>query len=204
MSDLRAFKQKLSTVNRLWEKKDYDTALAEVEDLLKVWPGNAHLHILRASLVQLQEDPKYSLDEAKKALQQAVELDKSSPAGAIELAHFLDAVRDNPQAASESYAEGVAVARQLLIEGLLGQANALFQLNRREDCLQSLMEVVQVLQFEPGSRRNKPGDTGTKITLESWAQGYAHQLNGPYAEQIKEILKEVLSTSTSTRQKKVS
>ena len=35
MSQLRAFRQKLATVNRLWEEKDYDQALAEVEGLLK-------------------------------------------------------------------------------------------------------------------------------------------------------------------------
>lgn len=195
MSHLRTFKQKLSTVNRLWEEKDYDTALAEVEGLLKVWPGNARLHILWASLVQLQEDPKYSLDDAKKALQQAVELDQSSPAGAIELAHFLDAVEDNPQAACKSYTEGVAVARQLLIGGLMGQAKALLQLDKRDDCIESLMEVLRVLQFEPTSRRSKPGDTGTDVTLESLAgQVHSLQLKGPFAEQIEEILNEALST----------
>jgi tetratricopeptide (TPR) repeat protein len=194
MSHLRAFKQKLSTVNRLREEKEYDTALAEVEGLLKVWPGNAHLHILWASLVQLQEDPKYSLDDAKKALQQAVELDESSPAGAIELAHFLDAVEDNPRAASKSYTEGVAVARQLLIEGLMGQAKALLQLDKREDCLQSLMEVLHVLQFDPTSKRHKSRGTGTNITFESPAgQVYTLHLKGPFAEQIKEMFDQVLS-----------
>src|SRR5258708_36062118 len=100
MSNTRALRQKLATVSRLWDKGDYDSAHAEVESLLKTWPGNAHLHILWASLVQLQEDPKYSLDEAKQALQQAVELDNDSPAGAIELGHFLDNVEDDLQAAS--------------------------------------------------------------------------------------------------------
>ena len=83
MNNLRGFKQKLSTISRLWEGKDYDTASAEVESLLKVWPGNANLHILWASLVQLQEDPNHDLDEARQALQQAVELDEGSPAAAI-------------------------------------------------------------------------------------------------------------------------
>ena len=83
MSNFRGLKQKLLTVSRLWQKKDYDTAAAEVEALLKVWPGTAHLHILWASLVQLQEDPKHGLEEARQALQQAVELDKASPTGAI-------------------------------------------------------------------------------------------------------------------------
>src|SRR5437867_114650 len=115
MSNLRGFKQKLSTVSRLWEEREYDSALAEVESLLKSWPGNPHVHVLWASLVQLQEGPKHDLDEAKQALQQAVELDKGSPAGAIELGHFLDNVEDDPNAAAKVYAEGVALARQLLI-----------------------------------------------------------------------------------------
>src|SRR5437879_4387310 len=38
MSNLRGFKQKLSAISRLWEEKEYDTALAEVESLLKTWP----------------------------------------------------------------------------------------------------------------------------------------------------------------------
>jgi tetratricopeptide (TPR) repeat protein len=195
MSHLRAFKQKLSTVNRLWEEKDYDTALAEVEGLLKVWPGNGHLHILWASLVQLQDDPKHSLDEAKKALHKAIELDKSSHTGAIELGHFLDDVEDNPQAASKFYTEGVAVARQLLIEGLMGRAKALLQLDRRDECLQSLMEMLHVLQFDPTSKRHKSGDAGTNISFESTTgQVYTLHLKGPFAEQIKEILDEVLAT----------
>src|SRR5262245_43889580 len=89
MSTLRGLKQKLSTVSRLWDEQDYDQALAEVESLLDTWPGNPHLHVLKASLVQLQEEPKYELDEAKKALHQAIQLDKASPTASIELGHFL-------------------------------------------------------------------------------------------------------------------
>src|SRR5947208_2570763 len=119
MSTLRGLKQRLSTVSRLWDEKAYDKALAEVETLLETWPGNPHLHVLRASLVQLQEEPKYDLDEAKQALQQAVELGKGSPEASIELGHFLDNVEDDPQAAVKVYAEGVATARHLLIDGLI-------------------------------------------------------------------------------------
>ena len=42
-----------------------------------------------------------------------------------ELGHFLDGVDDDPRAASKAYADGVAAARRLLIEGLIGQAKAL-------------------------------------------------------------------------------
>ena len=199
MTHLRAFKQKLSAVNRLWADQDYDQALAEVESLLKAWPGNGHLHILFASLVQLQEDPKHSLDEAKQALRQAIDLDKSSPAGPIELGHFLDTVEDNPQAASKSYAEGVAAARQRLIEGLMGQAKVFLQLERTEDCLQSLLEVLHLLYFEPASKRNKLDGATKDITFESPAgQVYSVQLKGAFAEQIEEILNDLTASTRLT------
>jgi tetratricopeptide (TPR) repeat protein len=191
MSSLRGFKHKLATVSRLWEEKDYDTALAEVERLLKVWPGNAHLHVLWASLVQLQDDPKHGLDEAKQALQQAVELDKASPAGAIELGHFLDNVEDDPQAAAKAYAEGVAAARQLLIDGLIGQAKALRQLGKREEFLRCLLEVLHLARFETGLKRNKAEEPGADIIFESPTGHFnAVELKGPYAEQIRELLSE--------------
>ena len=194
MSSVRAFKQKLSSVMRLWEEKDYDDALAEVESLLEVWPGNGRLHILWASLVQLQDDPKDSLREAKQALQRAVELDKASPAGSIELGHFLDAVEDKPQAAFRAYTEGVTAARRLLIEGLIGQAKALRQLDKQEEFFNCLLELLHLMHFEPGSKESKSGGISPDIILESpTGRVYAVQLKGPYAEQIEEILNEVRS-----------
>ncbi len=135
MNDIRAFKQRLATVSRLWKQREYDRALGEVESALKVWPGNAHLRILWASLVQLQEDPGHDLDEAKEALKEAIQLDPGSPAAAIELGHFLDNVEDDPQGASRTYADGIATARRRLIDGLIGQAKAFKQLNRRKEFL---------------------------------------------------------------------
>ncbi len=194
MSNLRGFKQKLSTVSRLWEEKEYDRALGEVESLLERWPGNAHLHILWASLVQLQETPKYDLDEVKKALQQAIELDKGSPAAAIELGQFFDNVEDDPHMASKIYAEGVAAARQLLIEGLIGQAKAFRQLDKREEFLQCLLEVLHLVRSETGIKRIKAEDFGPDIIFES-PTGHFHavQLKGPYAEQIHDLLSEVVA-----------
>ena len=167
MTSLRGFKQKLSTISRLWADKNYDTALAEVKSLLAIWPGNPHLHVLWASLVQLQEDPKHDLDEARRALEQAVELDRPSPAAAIELGHFLDNVEDDPQAASKVYAEGVEAARQLLIDGLVGQAKALRQLGKREKCLHCLLEVLHLARFETGTKKTKADNSAGDIIFES-------------------------------------
>lgn len=172
MNNLRGYKQKLSIISRLWEKQDYDEALTEIESLLERWPGNAHLLILWASLVQLQENPKHDLDEAKKALQQAVELDKGSPAAAIELGHFLDNVEDDPQMAAKAYAEGVAAARKLLLDGLIGQAKVFRQLDKREEFFRCLSEILHLARSET-------------------ERSYANQFKGPYAEQIQDLLSEV-------------
>jgi tetratricopeptide (TPR) repeat protein len=152
---LRGLKQKLSTVSRLWDEANYGQALAEVETLLKSLPGNPHLHVLKASLVQLQNEPKHDLDEAKQALQQAMELDRNSPAASIELGHFLDNVEDDPQAAVKAYAEGVAVARRLLIDGLIGQAKAYRQLEKKDDFLRCLLELLHLASFDSGSKRSE-------------------------------------------------
>ncbi len=175
MINLRAFKQKLSTVSRLWEAKEYDRALAEVEALLKAWPGNAHLLVVWASLVQLQEEPRHQLGEAKQALLQAIELDKESPAAAIELGYFLDNVEDDPRAAAKVYAAAVAAARRLLIDGLIGQARAFRQLEKREEFLRCLLEALHLAEFE-----------------------HSIQLNGPYAEQIQELLDELATDRSAS------
>ena len=148
MSDLQGYKRQLSIILRQWADEDYGAAFAEVESLLKIWPGNAHLHILWAGLLQLQDDPRHDLDEAKRALQQAVELDEGSPAAAIELGHFLDTVVDDPHAASKAYAEGVAAARHLLVEGLIGQAEVFRKLEKRAEFLSCLQEAIQLRRLD--------------------------------------------------------
>jgi tetratricopeptide (TPR) repeat protein len=184
----------------LWDEADYDKALAEVESLLEAWPGNAHLHVLRASLVQLQENPKYDLDEAKQALQQAVELDKGSPAAAIELGHFLDNVEDDPQAASKAYANGVTTARRLLIDGLIGQAKAYRQLNKKEDFFRCLLEVLHLYHFDTSSKRNKAEEPGADVILHSpTGPVYVIQVKGPYAEEVQELLNELVADRSASQ-----
>ena len=126
MRSLRAFKKKLSIISRLRKEEDYATALAEVESALNIWPGNARLHVLRAKLVQLTEDPIHDLDDAKQALMDAAQFDERSPAAAIELGYFRDNIKDDPHAASRVYSKAVVVARHLLVDGLIGQAKAAF------------------------------------------------------------------------------
>src|SRR5262249_13629893 len=116
-------------------------------------PGNSHLNVLWAKLVQLQEKPTHPLSDARRALQQAIELDKQSPEAAIELGHFLDNVGDDPQAAAKAFAQGIAAARHLLIEGLLGQARSLIQLDKKDDAARCLIEALHLADAERSPKK---------------------------------------------------
>ena len=154
MNGTSAFTKGLADILALVDEEKYDRALKKLEELKKNWPGSAQLQILWARLVQLQDNPTLSLADAKQALQQAVELDKQSPAAAVELGYFLDNVEDDPQAATKSFAQGIAAARLLLIEGLLGQARALMQLDRRDEAVRCLVEAHQLADAERSPKKN--------------------------------------------------
>ena len=183
MNNIRTYKQNLAVVNRLREAEDYAAALTKVDAMLQSWPGNSQLHILWANLIQLQENTDHDLDEAKQAIQQAIELDKSAPNGAIELGHFLDNVEDNPQAAIKAYAEGISLARDLLLDGLIGQARSFLQLDKRKAAYACLMEVLHL-------QNNKPG----KSPIAEIPGGSAIYVNGPFAEQIEELISELFTS----------
>jgi predicted Zn-dependent protease len=173
MNDIGTLAKALAEVTALWEAEKYDRALKRVEELRKSWPGNSQVHIWFAKLVQLQEQPTHTLNDAKRALQQAVELDKQSPAAAIELGYFLDNVEDDPQAAAKAFAQGIAAARHLLIEGLLGQAHSLLQLDKREQAVRCLVEAHQLADSEP------------------------HSTKGQFTERIDELLRELGQMQTA-------
>ncbi len=194
MSSISSFKHGLSAVTRLWENDDYDAALAKVEELRKSWPGNAHLQVLWADLVQLQEAPTYSLEDAKEALQSAVELDKTSPAAMIELGHFLNAVEDDPKAAAKAYAEAIARARELLLEALIGQAKAFIQLEKKDEALRCVVEVLRLRQAESGAKRNKSTEPDIIVKLPS-GRVISAQLHGQFGKEMEELLGEVIANS---------
>jgi hypothetical protein len=146
--NVRALKQGLAKVQGLLRKNYYDAALDQLVDMLVRWPGNSQLHVLWATTVPLQESSAHTLDEAKQALRSAVLLDEHSPATAIELGHFLDAIEDNPQAASKAFSGAIGAA--VVIDALLGQTRALLQLNKCEEAIACLVEALHL------TNRRKP------------------------------------------------
>lgn len=198
MSITRSPKQRLARVHDLWADGQYDQALQEVEELLKVWPGNAALHIIWAALVQLQDQPAHSLEEAKEALEVARRLDKDSPAAAIELGHFLDAVEDNPQAANKAFSEGVALARRLLVDALVGQARSLLQLNKKKEATKCLIELLYLTNFGADSRKPKSAENGPDIVLRH-PRGRVSvvELKGSFSEEIESLMSDVLANKSA-------
>ncbi|MFO0964599.1 MAG: hypothetical protein U0793_03295 [Gemmataceae bacterium] len=194
MSNARTFKQRLATVSRRWEKEDYDHALAEVDRMREAWPGNAHLHILWASLVQLQETPMHTLDDAKKALGQAAEFAPCSPAASIELGHFADSVEDDPRASVKFFSEAVTGARQLLIEGLTGQAKALSQLGQRQEFLRCVSQLLDLLQWQ-----ETPAVEKKQAQLLESASGrvFSVHVKGPFPEEVEDLLHEAIESRSA-------
>lgn len=191
MTSTRSFKQKLSKVYQCWQAEQYDDALGHLEALLEVWPGNPQLHVLWATLVQLQDNPSNGLDEVKARLQSAIELDRNSPSAAIELGYFLDAVEDNPQAAAKSFSDGISMARRLLVDGLLGKARSLLQLGKRDEAFKCLMESLRTENVEATSEGGKSTNATPDILLrEPSGTLLAFQLKGPFAIKIEDLLRE--------------
>ncbi len=144
MERIAAFKQSLARASALQAKGDFDGALDIISEMRAAWPGNAHLHVLWAELVQLQETPTHSLNDAKLALQNAMALDPRFAAGAVELAYFLDNVEDTPRGAAKVFEEAARVARRSLIEAQIGQAKSLIQIGKKKAALACLLEALEL------------------------------------------------------------
>jgi len=133
------------------------------------------------------------LEDVKRALQRAVELEKDAPAGAIELGHFLDAVEDDPEAACKAFSEGISAGRRLLIDGLLGQARALLQLEKRDEALQCLMEALYLANADLSTERSKAANENPDFLIrDPTGRMQAFQLKGPFAMRIEDLLEELL------------
>jgi predicted Zn-dependent protease len=167
------YAKSLADVLTLWDDEKYDRALKRIEEMRKQWPGNPHLLVLAARLIQLQDEPTQTLNDAKRLIQQAIELDKQSPEAAIEFGYFLDAVDDDPTSASKAFAQGISAARQLLIEGLLGQTHSLLELEERDEAVRCLVEALHHADAEKPAVKKK------------------------YSERIEELLKELGQLQTA-------
>jgi hypothetical protein len=131
-------------------------------------------------------------------LQTAAALDESSPAAPIELGHFLDAVEDDPQAASKAFSDGIRTARRLLIDALLGQARALLQLNKREEAIACLIESLYLTNLSSSADRGKsPRTVPGVLCREPSGPAFRLPLTGAFGSEIEGLLADVLAGQTT-------
>ncbi len=193
MTTIRVFKKKLAEAQRLEKRLQYKQALAVVDEMRSVWPGNPRLLMRWARLVQLLEKPGPSLDGARKALEESVDFDNESPAAAIELGHFLDAVEDDPRAASTLFAAAVASARRLLIDGLLGKASVLLQLDKREDALRCVVETLTLADASAKLPTAEQGALAERLLAELSAEDDFDRAIANSPEKLARLAREALA-----------
>ena len=72
---LTDFKKRLRAIRRARGNGNADVALAALEKMLKAWPDHPHLLVEKSRLVQLSENGKLPLTDAKRALERAIAVD---------------------------------------------------------------------------------------------------------------------------------
>ena len=138
----RSPKSGLNQVRRHRRRGEYREALCRVQKLLDEWPDLPGLLVLRAELIQLQDEDGPDLKEVKESLERAMVLDNESVSARVELGHFLFAVEDNARDALKEFRYAATLSRTQLIEALSGQIEALHELGRDQDALGCFKELL--------------------------------------------------------------
>jgi tetratricopeptide (TPR) repeat protein len=155
LKTIESLKRGVRKARRLWSEEHFDQALSEVERLLKVWPNNPRLLVMRADLIQLQDDVDGipTLEDAKSDLELAADLDEDSPDALIELGYFLFVHDDDAKEALKRFDKAVYLCVDLFTQALVGHAEALAELGQETKALSSLMMACSLVGRYPGSVR---------------------------------------------------
>jgi tetratricopeptide (TPR) repeat protein len=146
-----SLKKELAKIRRLCDARRFDRAFVEMDRVLKHWPDNPHALVLWANLLQLQEeDVGPPLEEAKKALHKATDLDEHGPMPLIELGHYLYALDDDSKEACKYFDKAIALCKRLLQEAYLGKAKALGDLERTDEAFACLAKAY--LEAQNGNK----------------------------------------------------
>lgn len=141
----------LDRIAELWQAEEEDLATVEmltlVEEAVREFPESAELWIARGNMIESSEDARYELTDALRSYERAAEIAPTSPDPAEEIAHYLDAIADDPAGAEEHYRRAVQLGAD--VEVRLLHARAVAQLGRREEALELVRECEQELPDDP-------------------------------------------------------
>lgn len=146
MKSATSLKKGIGKVRRDWLAERFADALSEVEHLLSEYPDHPQLLTMRAALIQLQHDEEGTptLEDAKDDLLKVVELDEASPSAWIDLGYFVYAVENDAKASVKHFQKAVQLSRRLLKDALIGQAEALAELDEEAKAQRCLLEALQI------------------------------------------------------------
>ncbi len=152
--ELKDIQQEIGKVRKLWEEFKYDKALEAVEQLQQAWPHNPCLLVMGACLSQLQDDDKDVMKEIKMDLELAVALDEDSPEATIELGYFIFVHEDDAKAAIKHFERAIHNSVNLLIQALIGHAEAAAELDKKNKALSSIMTACDLIGRYPAAIRD--------------------------------------------------
>ena len=116
---LKRFKQSLKSLEKLNSK----SKLRKVDKLLKRYPNNSYLLVLRGKLIQRQKDDNGpSLKDAENNLTDASILDPDSVSSLIELGFFNDVLMVKPKKAKKYFDRAITLAAHQLVTALVGRS----------------------------------------------------------------------------------
>lgn len=106
-----------TALQHLLKNQHWNKSLKKVDQLLEENPLAIQLYLLKAQIVQLQdENIEYSLNDAEKALKKAVEIDNTYFDAIVELMHFYDIVSPDTSKAVKYAKKVKEVAQKALSE----------------------------------------------------------------------------------------
>jgi tetratricopeptide (TPR) repeat protein len=161
MKSIGSFKRALGEIRSLMARRKHAEALAHVTALLGDWENQPALLVLRAELIQLQDENGPPLDAAGDALKRAVALNDRNADAWLELGHFQFAVNDDAKTAEKSFAAAVAASSESLIAALVARAGALEEMGRTRDAF----DCLSVARYLQGAMPNKNGSAEGEASL---------------------------------------
>jgi tetratricopeptide (TPR) repeat protein len=155
MKTTASYKRAVAAIRSFRQRHKYAEALASLEALLNQWPDQPVLLLLRAELIQLQDEQGPRLDDAAIALKRAVALDDGNADAWLELGHFQFAIKDDARAAEKSFVQAIGASSATLIAALVGRAAALEELGRNSEAFDCL-SAARYLQSAAATKNGAP------------------------------------------------
>ncbi len=143
---IRRLLKETRAINAFRKKRAYASIVAKTTSLLDAYPYFVPVLVLKAQAIQLVDKDVGSsgLEEAKRVLRLAVELDPKSLDALNELAHFLFAVEDRSDEAVKLFERSIAMGLQTLREAYVGVIRCLMELDRWRSCEKALGEAGRI------------------------------------------------------------